>query len=88
MNKNDMKKVFKELYQGKRLLAVQLNGFHHTIYFDNGKTDDKIDYEYYSLYTDMKSDKAKEFFKRLKLDYHINFKHDPKEFIFVSPNQR
>lgn len=88
MNKNDMKKVFKELYQGKRLLAVQLNGFHHTILFDNGETHGKIDIDRFSYYTNMGTDKAKKFFETLKLNHHINFKHDPKEFVFVNPNER
>lgn len=86
--KNDIKKVFDELYQGKRLLAVQLNGFNHTILFDSGETDSKIDIDRFSFYTKMGTDKAKKFFETLKLNHHIEFKHDPKEFVFVDPNDR
>jgi len=46
--KKEMLAKFKELYKGKRLLAVQLNGFNHTIFYDNGKTDSEIDIERYS----------------------------------------
>ena len=86
--KEKMLKVFKELYKGKRLLAVHLNGFSHTIIFDNGKTDDDIESEAYSLYTDIGNDKAKLFFEKTDLNHHYNFKHDPKEYVFVSPSDR
>ena len=86
--KQEMLAKFKELYKGKRLLAVQLNGFNHSIFYDNGKTDSEIDIERYSLYHNMDDDKAKTFFEALKLNHHLNFKHEPKEYLFVRPLER
>lgn len=86
--KREMKKAFKDIFQGKRLLAVQLNGFNHNIFYDSGKTDSEVEIARYSLYTDMESSKAKAFFETLNLNHHIGFKHNAKEILFVSPQER
>lgn len=53
-NKQELQARFKELYPKKRLLAIQLNGFNHTVFFDNGsKSTDSIEIERYSPYTVM-----------------------------------
>jgi hypothetical protein len=45
-----LKSRFEKLYPKKRLLAIQLNGFYHTIFYDNGIQEDKIQVARYSNY--------------------------------------
>jgi hypothetical protein len=47
-DKQILKERFEAAYPGKRLLAIQLNGFNHTIFFDGGKPSDEIEIERYS----------------------------------------
>lgn len=87
--KNEMLQAFKKLYKGKRLLAVQLNGFNHSLFYDSGKSDSEIEIERHSVYTNMGDAKGTEFFKAVELDNNnISFKHNPQEIIFVHPSER
>lgn len=86
--KREMKKAFKDIFQGKRLLAVHLNGFSHSIIYDSGETDSEVENARYSLYTYMGDDKAETFFETLNLNHHNGFKHNAKEILFVSPQER
>lgn len=80
--------MFKNVYPGKRLLSVQLNGFNHTIFFDSGSIDAPVEVERYSLYTDMEDERAKTFFETLKLNMHQPYKHQPEEHLFIHPKDR
>ena len=89
--KKNIKDLFKKVYNDKRLLAIQLNGFNHTIFYDNGKSDSEINIERYSAYTDLGFDKAKELFNllsKIEIVYHEAYKHDPKEIVFIDPQER
>jgi hypothetical protein len=89
--KDTVSSLFSKVYQGKRLLAVQLNGFNHTIFYDTGNSDSKIMIERYSAYTDMGFKKAKEFFNTLsefETVYHEAYKRNPLEIVYVHPSER
>lgn len=86
--KQEFLEKFNELYESKRLLAVQLNGFNHTLFYDNGDGNSQVEIDRFSIYTEMGTQKAKKFFKDLSLDYHYNFKHEPEEIIFLNPEER
>ena len=89
--KETILEFFNHHYQGKRLLSVQLNGFNHTIFYDNGKSDSEIMIERYSAYTDMGFKKAKEFFNTLSEFfpvYHETYKRNPKEILYFHPSER
>lgn len=86
--KQEFSEKFKEIYKGKRLLAVQLNGFNHTLFYDNGDGDSEVEIDRFSLYTKMGTDKAQKLFENLSLDYHYKFKHEPEEILFLTPEER
>jgi hypothetical protein len=48
MSKEILKERFEKFYPGKRLLAIQLNGFNHSIFYDNGSSSDEIEIARYS----------------------------------------
>lgn len=86
--KEKVLQAFKNIYKDKRLLAVQLNGFNHSIFYDSGDAESEVQVDRYSLYTKMGTEDAQRFFKDLSLDHHHNFKHEPKEFLFLRPEER
>lgn len=86
--KKEVLQAFKNIYKDKRLLAVQLNGFNHSIFYDSGNAESEVQIDKYSLYTKMGTEDAKKFFKDLKLDHHHDFKHEPEELLFVTPKER
>jgi hypothetical protein len=49
-DKEILKARFEKLYPGKRLLAIQLNGFNHSIFYDNGSSSDEIEISRHSNY--------------------------------------
>lgn len=51
---------FKKLYKGKRLLAIQLNGFTHTVFYDDKKAGEPVDNYMVDHFTScMTSDEAR-----------------------------
>ena len=48
-DKQIFKQRFEENYKGKRLLAIQLNGFTHTVFYDNKKKGEKVEKENISI---------------------------------------
>lgn len=85
--KQEIQKNFKEIYKGKRLLAVQLNGFSHKVFYDNGTKDSEVIVEEYSPWTKMErhTDNVKSL-----LQWYSTFEHkqNPKEIIYVNPKER
>lgn len=81
--KSNLRMRFKEMYKNKRLLAIQLNGFTHTIFFDSGKNS-RIECLRFSHYMDA-DEKLKYIFSGV---YHYCYKHNPKEIIYILPNER
>lgn len=64
--RRELKERFKELYKGKRLLALNLNGFTHSVWYDSGNKDSAIEQEVCSAYTGGMNgftSKAQELFK-------------------------
>jgi len=49
-DKNILKERFDRGHPGKRLLAIQLNGFNHTIFFDSGTRDSGVEVIRFSNY--------------------------------------
>ena len=87
MSNKLLKDRFEKLYPNKRLLAIQLNGFNHTIYYDNGNAKDKIEIARYSNYAPEIKDLIPlgEMFE----GYANNkYQGNPKEIVYVKPNER
>lgn len=87
MNKLQLKKRFKMLYPGKRLLAVQLDGFSHALIYDNGKKEDKITKEVFShcMPELVCSNQAKAFFQDIG---NSQYQNNTQEFCYILPNKR
>lgn len=106
MNKTQLKKHFTQQFDalgftynnGKplRLLAIQLNGFNHTVFVDSGHSDSSILPLRYSVYVNMNDDTnildSKNLNEQLKQLFdgfgHLVYKHDPVEIVFIKPEQR
>jgi hypothetical protein len=82
-----LKDRFEKLYPNKRLLAIQLDGFSHTIYYDNGNAKDKIEIVRYSNYAPEIKDLIP--LGEMFAGYPNNsYQGNPKEIIYVKPNER
>lgn len=84
-HKKELLKRFKELYPGKRLLAVLLDGFSHAIFYDDGTSDSDVEFVRYSAYTGSKNGVASKLFEGYS---HYMFQNNPKEYVFVKPIDR
>jgi hypothetical protein len=82
-----LKDRFEKLYPNKRLLAIQLDGFSHTIYCDNGNAKDKIEIVRYSNYAPEIKDLIPlgEMFEGYP---NHSYQGNPKEIVYVKPNER
>lgn len=85
--KRELKKDFKDLYPGKRLLAVQLNGFSHKLFYDNGSADSSVIVEEYSPWTNMER-QTKEIELLLGSFSTYTYKGNPKEIVYITPEER
>lgn len=92
INKNDLKQElenrFKELFEPEaRLLAIHLNGFSHSVFYDFGKKDDIIEIKHYSHYTSISDfdDKLSKLFDGIP---HYTFKGNPLELTYIYPEER
>lgn len=89
--KNILKKKFEEAYPGKRLLAVHLDGFSHSIIYDSGTKDSDIEQEHYSGYM---SQSEKDHYGMGKVESvlgdigHRSYQNKAEEIIYVMPNKR
>jgi len=101
MNKAEMKKEFRErwkrLFPNKRLLAVQLNGFTHSIFYDEQKPRAKVKRELvrHLVYSDcvsqaeaksygMNDDNVVEFFAGF---HNYQYQNNVIEIVYVMPDQ-
>lgn len=85
-NKKLFLEVFNKAYPKKRLLAIHLNGFSHSVLFDDGKKDSKIISAHYSSYTDKyKNHPLEELFGNVG---HYFYQNNPQEIIYVFPEER
>jgi hypothetical protein len=85
---------FSKLFKGKRLLAVQLDGFTHRVIFDDGTKESKIQTETYSAYlgvcdsydrNNTNTDRIKVFFMGYP---NYAFQNNAQEIVYVAPNKR
>ena len=85
--KNTLQTKFNEVYKDKRLLAVHLNGFSHSVIFDNGTKKSEIEAESFSSYAPEQSwsEKAKQMFKDIP---HHSYQNNAKEIVFVDRDKR
>ena len=87
--KNEFAKKFKDNFPGKRLLAIQLDGFSHRVVFDNGTKNSDIVYLEYSNYMSPseRSDKGPlaNLFKGVG---HASYQNNAKEILYVRPEDR
>lgn len=87
--KQELLKKFKKDFQGKRLLAIQLNGFSHKAFYDDGTKNSNIQvFEYSGYMSDCersKEDNTRDLFKGIG---HLQYQNNPKEIIYVHPSER
>ena len=82
--KEYFKKKFKELFPEYRLLAIQLNGFSHTVFYDEGSRYSPIETMNYSSYVPSGA-KLSELFNGF---FHNAYQGNPKEYVYVLPEER
>lgn len=79
---------FKKLFEpNARLLAIHLNGFSHTVFYDFGKKEDNIESKHYSHYTPLSDldDKLSKLFDGIP---HYTYQGSPLEIVYVNHNER
>lgn len=81
---NTLKERFEKVFKGKRLLAIHLDGFSHTVIFDSGNKDSAIEQEYYSGYIHNSED-IEYVFQGIG---HLSYQNNAKEIIYVYPDER
>jgi hypothetical protein len=85
--REEIKKRFDEFYKGKRILAVDLNGFSHRVWYDNGSKDSEITIEEYSPWMTMPREKIHT--KKLLGSYSTyDYKGNPLGIVYLNPEER
>ena len=86
--KQELKEKFKQIYGEKyRLLAIQLNGFSHSVFYDEGTRDSKIHKDEFSACAP--EQKWDENAQKLLGDIpHYMYQNNAKELLYVHPNKR
>jgi len=85
--KKEIQENFNKIYKSKRLLAVQLNGFSHKVFYDKGLKDSDVIIEEYSPWAKMQrhTDNAKSL---LQWYSTYDYKRNPKEIVYINPKER
>ena len=85
--KDTLQTRFNEVYKDKRLLAIHLNGFSHSVIFDDGAKESEIEAESFSAYAPEQSwsKKAEHMFKDVP---HHSYQNNAKEIVFVDRDKR
>jgi len=78
---------FNHHYPKKRLLAVQLNGFSHKVFFDNGNAEEDVTVHSVSFYAP-EQDWKKEAISLFEGISHHQYQGNAEEIVWVYPNQR
>ena len=90
--KTKLAERFKAQYPDKRLLAVQLNGFSHKAFYDNGNKDSAIEVLEFSGYADSIVDTGFENNDKLRPIFdgipHYEYKHNATEIVYINPENR
>lgn len=79
-----LKKRFKELFPQYRLLAIQLNGFSHSVFYDEGSKHSPVETMEYSVYVPSGA-KLSELFNGF---FNYAYQGNPKEYVYVLPTER
>lgn len=84
--KDDLKSRFNEIFKGnERLLAIQLNGFSHSVIYDFGEKTSQIIKDEFSHYTDGATHKLYKIFDDIS---HYPYQNNAKEFVYIRPEER
>jgi hypothetical protein len=85
--KTKLKSRFKRLYPGKRLLAVQLDGFSHAVVFDSGSRTGAVERDLFShcMPEGNWTAQASQFFADIG---NAGYQNSPKEIIYILPENR
>ena len=94
--KKEFEKRFYELFDGYRLLAIQLNGFSHSAIVDKGDSISRIERWEYTNYMgyDEKLSNGDDMNHDEKLSIlfsgfgHLSYQHNAKEIVYLNPNER
>lgn len=90
--KNDLKATFQDrfskLYPNKRLLAVQLNGFNHTIFADDGTGEGEVEIIRHNPNAPEQGQLTPESTKFFEGYPTYQYQGNPKEILYVHPNKR
>lgn len=87
MNNTELKRLFKDRFNNlfnKRLLAVQLNGFTHKVFYNDHKNGDikVLTYSAYTVIDPANNEKLKALFDGFS---HYCYKNNAVELIYVKP---
>lgn len=87
MNKTELKRLFKDRFNNlfnKRLLAVQLNGFTHKVFYNDHKNGDikVLTYSAYTVIDPANNEKLKTLFDGFS---HFCYKHNAIEIVYIKP---
>lgn len=86
--KQKFQQRFQQLYPNKRLLAVQLNGFNHTIFADDGTGQGQVEVIKHNPNMPEAKQLTPESEKFFEGYPTYNYQGNPKEILYVAPNQR
>jgi len=88
MNIQNFEQDFKKALPDKRLLAVRLNGFSHSIWYDNGNAESEVEQLWFSACAPESSHNTPES-KRLLGKYpHYCYQGDPFSHVWIMPDGR
>lgn len=85
--KKDLRELFKKLYPKKRLLAIQLNGFSHKVFYDDGNRSSGVQVDEYSAYTTCGRETSQVAELLSNIPHHA-YQGNPKEILYLTPDQR
>jgi hypothetical protein len=94
--KKEFEKRFYELFDGYRLLAIQLNGFSHSAIVDKGDSISRIERWEFTNYMGTAEKIAygenMDMDKKLSILFsgfgHLSYQHNAKELVYINPNER
>lgn len=85
--KEALAKDFAALYPEKRLLAITLNWFAHSVFYDEGTKESEIQVEHYSQY-DKTIGETQQIISLLNYIPHQIFDENPVQFVWLKKNER
>jgi hypothetical protein len=82
-----LRERFEKNYPGKRLLAIQLNGFNHSVFYDDGSKESEVQISRYSNYApEIKElNPLGEMFDGFP---NMSYQNNAKEIMYVKPEER